>query len=508
MATINQVQFASPYAVEQTDIDRRRKIAEAMQAQAMEPIEQPRAGPGGFVPRISPYQGLAKVVQALAGAYGQNRAATEAKELGARYTQERGSTIADALRAGEAQPPREVQSYAGMTGGLDEGLPQETEMRPGQAADPMRTYQALSRASNFPDLQSAGIQGAMPKKPEPYTLAPGAQRRGPDNQIVAEAPATPQRPLADNRPEVVRLQEFANNLLPTDPQREQIEARISQLTTRPERAAPPVSQLARLQTERAALPAGDPRITAYDNAIRKESETARQISPTVILEKGGPKLKPGERETPDGRVEAIPGSSEYVKQSGLHSKDYKVALDRTLQTDNAIAKIDEITSNTNIDDFNKNFGGYNAVVGQYLPGAQNMRQKLESLKSDLKAAGLTMMRSGGGIGSMTVSEWPIVERLVDSISPTLDEDVARNRLLEVKTYLKDIKENTIDVYNTGWGETQYHQKGLSRRNNERPNPQTSGGPIRPAPIKTRAGDNKPAAPAAPGVDDLLRKYGG
>lgn len=40
------------------------------------------------------------------------------------------------------------------------------------------------------------------------------------------------------------------------------------------------SPLARLQAERAALPPGDPRIATYDNAIRKESETAKQISPT------------------------------------------------------------------------------------------------------------------------------------------------------------------------------------------------------------------------------------
>lgn len=41
--------------------------------------------------------------------------------------------------------------------------------------------------------------------------------------------------------------------------------------------------LARLIAERDALPPNDPRRTIYDNAIRKESETAKQISPTVVM---------------------------------------------------------------------------------------------------------------------------------------------------------------------------------------------------------------------------------
>ena len=41
--------------------------------------------------------------------------------------------------------------------------------------------------------------------------------------------------------------------------------------------------LSRLIAERDALPANDPRRTIFDNAIRKESETAKQISPTVIM---------------------------------------------------------------------------------------------------------------------------------------------------------------------------------------------------------------------------------
>lgn len=43
------------------------------------------------------------------------------------------------------------------------------------------------------------------------------------------------------------------------------------------------SNLSRLMAERDSLPQGDPRRQSYENAIRKESETAKQISPTVVM---------------------------------------------------------------------------------------------------------------------------------------------------------------------------------------------------------------------------------
>src|SRR5467141_3100752 len=65
------------YAVQQAEIDRRRKMAQALQQQAMEPIEQPTM-PGV---RISPVQGLAKLLQQFAGQYQQNKLDTQQRAL-------------------------------------------------------------------------------------------------------------------------------------------------------------------------------------------------------------------------------------------------------------------------------------------------------------------------------------------------------------------------------------------------------------------------------------------
>jgi hypothetical protein len=73
MADIN----LSPLTAEQSAIDRRRRMAEAMQQQAILPIDMPNV-PGV---KISPYQGLAKLLQGYIAGKGLERADTQQKEL-------------------------------------------------------------------------------------------------------------------------------------------------------------------------------------------------------------------------------------------------------------------------------------------------------------------------------------------------------------------------------------------------------------------------------------------
>ena len=101
MPTINTF---TDYAAEQQDIERRRKMAEMLQAQALQPIEQQTAG--GYVTPISWTQGLAKVLQGGMGAFQGRQATNEASDLAKRYTQERSGVLNDAIRAGSAMPKR------------------------------------------------------------------------------------------------------------------------------------------------------------------------------------------------------------------------------------------------------------------------------------------------------------------------------------------------------------------------------------------------------------------
>ena len=73
MADIN----LSPLTAEQAALDRRRRMAEAMQQQAILPIDMPNV-PGV---KISPYQGLAKLLQGYIAGKSLEKAETEQKEL-------------------------------------------------------------------------------------------------------------------------------------------------------------------------------------------------------------------------------------------------------------------------------------------------------------------------------------------------------------------------------------------------------------------------------------------
>jgi len=67
----------SPLTAEQSAIDRRRRMAEAMQQQAVLPIDMPNVAGA----KVSPYQGLAKLLQGYIAGKNLERADTQQKEL-------------------------------------------------------------------------------------------------------------------------------------------------------------------------------------------------------------------------------------------------------------------------------------------------------------------------------------------------------------------------------------------------------------------------------------------
>jgi hypothetical protein len=172
-----------------------------------------------------------------------------------------------------------------------------------------------------------------------------------------------------------------------------------------------------------------------------------------------PKLKQGERWNKElGRVEAVPGSDIFVKQSAAHGKDFQALQGVDTKVNSALGKIDYILSDENKSGFDANFGGYNAYVAGRLPGkATDVRKNIDSLKSDLKATGLELMRAGGSIGQITEREWPIIEGMIGALSPEMSEDEARRQFTKIKSYMENIRKNAREAYDTEWGDTQYHK---------------------------------------------------
>jgi len=108
----------SPYTAESEAISRRMRMAELLQQQAMQPLETPGTA-GGYQLAVSPYAGLAKILQGYTAMQAGRGAEAERKALGERYRSDQSadfSNIAKILSApavaGQAEVPARAAEIA------------------------------------------------------------------------------------------------------------------------------------------------------------------------------------------------------------------------------------------------------------------------------------------------------------------------------------------------------------------------------------------------------------
>jgi hypothetical protein len=143
----------SPYTAESQAIAQRMKMAELLGQQAMQPYEMPQQ-PGA---RISPYSGLAKILQGYTAGAMRNKALEQQKELGEKYQAGNQADIANFLSAMQGTQAKELAGPAPQgapTGISPEGM-EGGYIQPAQAPDRQRAM-ALALGSQNPTLQGAG----------------------------------------------------------------------------------------------------------------------------------------------------------------------------------------------------------------------------------------------------------------------------------------------------------------------------------------------------------------
>lgn len=155
----------SPYTAEQQAMDRRRKMAEALQQQANAPIEMPTT-PGV---KISPYAGLAKLLQGYIAGKNLNRADQEQKA----YESATMEDFAKILR----------------NSGKTETIPGEV-ITPAVTGEYPEKQNTLPTGEAYPAVDISA--GAMPITPS------SAEVRGPDRQVplLSADLLNPTNPLA------------------------------------------------------------------------------------------------------------------------------------------------------------------------------------------------------------------------------------------------------------------------------------------------------------------------
>ena len=229
MPGIKKVSFTSPYGAEEAEIERRQRLAEILRQQGMQPLG-PTETIGGWAVKKSPMEGLGRAAQQISGAYQENQATEMAKALRERQQGDRSAdmgTLASMLRGAPATSEQIVDEQA--AGGMGAPATINAPARPA-GIDPAMLGQLRSPwGQNIGDqMLLEKIARDMPKPQEPYTLAPGAVRYGPDNKQLAQAPHKPEK-----EDEFTRMMRAAG-IDPAGPEAQRLtKSRLDKMTSHP-----------------------------------------------------------------------------------------------------------------------------------------------------------------------------------------------------------------------------------------------------------------------------------
>lgn len=177
-------------------------------------------------------------------------------------------------------------------------------------------------------------------------------------------------------------------------------------------------------------------------------------------------LKPGYAWDPQDPMKQvpIPGGPAWRELSSKHADDLQRLGAFAEIADASKATVERILDPTKKDSgFNPNFGGVNALAAQYMPSVvpgfketQNVRNDLENLKSNLKAQGASLMRGvGGAPGSITEREWPILEKMIESLSPLMGEKEAEEALRRISQRFEGMKQRSLSNYKREWEDSPF-----------------------------------------------------
>ena len=188
----------------------------------------------------------------------------------------------------------------------------------------------------------------------------------------------------------------------------------------------------------------------FDADTKTYSNAPGSSEPPVELQKG-------ERwNAAKGQVEAVKGSKIYVQQQEAFTKTYKDAKATIANSEDALTKLKDLNSDEK--GFERNFGGYNAMITKNTPGAGlNYKTKLEGISANMRQIGLSFIRQGGSIGQITEREWPMIEAAFAKLSSNLNEEDAKFQFKIIENRFNKVIAASKDSYKTQWGDTQFYK---------------------------------------------------
>jgi len=207
-------------------------------------------------------------------------------------------------------------------------------------------------------------------------------------------------------------------------------------------------------------------VAAEERRLEEESRRKAQTEAEREIDRRRGALRPGYRWKVDNpmQMELIPGGPEEQKMRAAHAEDLARAQAINNASQALVGRIGSILRPSAKGAFNSNFGGYNALLTQYLPGqTQDVRSEIEQLKSMLKTAGLSDIRgrSGQSIGAITEREWPVLAEQILRLSPLMSEGDAIKELSGTRRQLLNMRNKEFRQYQNEWEPTPFYQKNVN-----------------------------------------------
>lgn len=485
----------APYDVQAQQLARKRQLAQALQQQSMEPLQDP----GYAGAKISPVQGFAKLAQALIAAYqnkkiDQQQTALSKEAQGSKENML--SNMAKALMPVSAQPQGQIsmgqpsplidQLPPDAQGGMDaqgmapvpQQLPQDMPQSPPQnnmpavganAQDVLSQVQgqqqkqkalASALSSNTPEGQMMGQQMiGQYNKQQDIALADKDKR---EQMRMAEAAAQQQ----------LRLKQMEGIIIPKDavlhrdgmpdvsnnaPSRPSLgEANLSDFT--------PASLQAYQQTGNpsvlvpAAHPQNPPQSTPPMSpaALAQQEQLIRDRERAVANNKAPAEMAP---ELLSALTEAAKTNPDSLKK--LSPKDYAQVLARLQQTGGVqpdkVQGIKESMRDQALDSakwLRDNFApgavgakgpaSLGGILSEPLPGtsARDFTDKFNTFKNQIVLPNLDMLK---GLGRVTDREFQALQQSMSSISRSNSEAQFKTELNKIITTLENMKTPTTGI---------------------------------------------------------------
>jgi hypothetical protein len=263
------ISLIDPYSAQQESIARQRRMAQALQQQAQAPMEMPQT-PGVL---LSPYAGLAKVLQGVYGGYQEAQADKEYRALAEEARTNQAEDMAKLVGAIRAPARPEIA-------GQDAVMDMPERIIPGQ------TISQYGGTLNIPGQ-------TIPKVAYQPAIAPQPAR--PAGYISPELIADIKDPTTRNLALAQLIKQAEPETFikgsPGDVFFDRLGNKKFSIPAAAEKTI--LSPLGKLQSERAAIFASnpnDPRLATYDNAIAKESQDQNLVfqKEKFEYEKGNP----------------------------------------------------------------------------------------------------------------------------------------------------------------------------------------------------------------------------